>query len=326
MAAAVDPLNAQPAEDELSHDGRVVEGREHDRHHQPRQQGGESTSRWLGEIGVDIRSLATTIRHTASGVATFVHRSALTVAHEIARLEEEEEEEVEEENHDQQKSSPSELQDVSEVASSNKKKQPVSLRLPWELLQPDRRSNNAIGVTASGESCAVGQQQDPPPPAAGFIEDGELKRRILLLSHDETSFLQPHRQVLEEEAALDASRIDLIQRLLRADPFLSIAHKNLQSSISEATFWCNYFEACSAARQKYLQDQLEALDDQNHGGEVSEEEEDEDEDEVGGEEEEEDSSFVCIDASVRSYRSAGMRSVDSLVLVESSRFANSMKV
>jgi hypothetical protein len=92
MAAAVDPLNAQPAEDELSHDGRVVEGREHDRHHQPRQQGGESTSRWLGEIGVDIRSLATTIRHTASGVATFVHRSALTVAHEIARLEEEEEE------------------------------------------------------------------------------------------------------------------------------------------------------------------------------------------------------------------------------------------
>jgi hypothetical protein len=317
MAVPVDPLNAQPAEEELYRGG--------DEQQPPRQQvGAESTSsHWLGEIGVDIRSLATTIRHTASGVATFVHRSALTVAHEIARLEEEEEEE-EEEGHEENlisSASPksSESHDEKEASSSNnKKKDPVRLRLPWELLHQSH--DNVDHSDESSVSPSSGGILAIQPPPAFFVEDGELKRRILLLSHDENSFLQPHRQVLEEEeTVLDAARIDLIQRLLRADPYLSIAHKNLQSSISEATFWCNYFEACSAARHKYLQDQLEALD-QNKNEECEEEDDD---DEEGTEEED---SFVCIDASVKSFRSTGMRSVDSLVLVESSRFANSMKV
>jgi hypothetical protein len=313
MAVPVDPLNAQPAEEqELYRGGGGDDGQQ-----QPRQ----STTHWLGEIGVDIRSLATTIRHTASGVATFVHRSALTVAHEIARLEEEEEEEEEDQEENQNGSGhkSSESHDEKEASvSNNKKKEPVRLRLPWELLeQPhDNVDHSDESSAMSGDILAV-----QPAAAPAFVEDGELKRRILLLSHDENSFLQPHRQVLEEEeTVLDAARIDLIQRLLRADSYLSIAHKNLQSSISEATFWCNYFEACSAARHKYLQDQLEALDQNNN-----EEGEEDDDDEEDGTEEEEDS-FVCIDASVKSYRSAGMRSVDSLVLVESSRFANSMKV
>jgi hypothetical protein len=315
MAVPVDPLNAQPADEQELYRG--------DDGQQPRQVAAaeQSTTHWLGEIGVDIRSLATTIRHTASGVATFVHRSALTVAHEIARLEEEEEEEEEdhEENHHGAGPKSAESHDEKEASSSNnKKKEPVRLRLPWELLQELHDNIDHDSDESSATSGGILAVQ--PTPA--FVEDGELKRRILLLSHDEKSFLQPHRQVLEEEeTVLDAARIDLIQRLLRADSYLSIAHKNLQSSISEATFWCNYFEACSAARHKYLQDQLEALDQNNNEEEGVED----DDDEEDGTEEEEDS-FVCIDASVKSYRSAGMRSVDSLVLVESSRFANSMKV
>jgi hypothetical protein len=42
---------------------------------------------WLGGIGADIRTLALTIRETAGGVVSFVHRSAITVANEISLLE-----------------------------------------------------------------------------------------------------------------------------------------------------------------------------------------------------------------------------------------------
>lgn len=255
---ADDPLNAQPDE----------ELREVD----------DNNNRWLGEIGADIRSLASSIRHTASGVASFVHRSALTVAEEIARLEEEEEEEQELRNQRIGK-------DSDEQQQQRKEEPIIVLRLPWELLQPQDDNESCMQST--------------------FFEDPELKRRVLLLSHDEASFLQPHRQVLDEDEALDKSRIDLIQRILKVDDHLAIAHKNLQNTVSEATFWCNYFESCSAVRQKYLQEQLEAVDDED--------------------EQNEEDSFVCVDNSVKSHRSAGMRSVDSLVLVES-RFTNSMNV
>jgi BSD domain len=42
---------------------------------------------WLGGIGADFRTLALTIRETAGGVVSFVHRSAITVANEISLLE-----------------------------------------------------------------------------------------------------------------------------------------------------------------------------------------------------------------------------------------------
>lgn len=55
--------------------------------------GGESYSEeetgWLGGIGADFRTLALTLRETAGGVVSFVHRSAINVANEIALLEEE---------------------------------------------------------------------------------------------------------------------------------------------------------------------------------------------------------------------------------------------
>jgi hypothetical protein len=47
----------------------------------------EGSTGWFGGMGADFRVLATSIKDTAGGVASFVHRSALTVAAEIASLE-----------------------------------------------------------------------------------------------------------------------------------------------------------------------------------------------------------------------------------------------
>jgi|UniRef100_A0A8J9TDM0 hypothetical protein len=47
----------------------------------------EENSGWFGGIGADFRTIACTLKETAGGVASFVHRSAVAVATEIAELE-----------------------------------------------------------------------------------------------------------------------------------------------------------------------------------------------------------------------------------------------
>lgn len=68
----------------------------------------EACTSWWGGIGADFRTLASNLKSTAGEVVGFVHRSALSVAQEIAELE----------RHDLEERPP-----------------PEALRLPWEIAQ-----------------------------------------------------------------------------------------------------------------------------------------------------------------------------------------------
>lgn len=70
---------------------------------------------WLGGIGADFRTLAESLRDTAGGVASFVHRSAMAVAAEIAQMEEE----------------------GGDGENTDQCKAVEALRLPWEILIDD---------------------------------------------------------------------------------------------------------------------------------------------------------------------------------------------
>lgn len=124
----------------------------------------------------------------------------------------------------------------------------------------------------------------PTAQPGEYREDVKLREQIMRLSETETTFLEPYRQT--DESYLDRSRIDLIRQLLLIDPCLSHMQSQLVG-VQESAFWRNYFEACARTRRKYLKQEnmMDELD------------------------------FVCV-SSV-----AGMKSLDSLVLVES-KYAN----
>jgi hypothetical protein len=162
---------------------------------------------WLGGLGTDFRNLAVSLKETAGGVVGFVHRSAMSVAAEIAELE----------------------VDYAAEKREGRDRAPF-LRLPWETL---------VRGGADGEH---------------YVEDEDLKRKILLLSDDESSFLAPYSASDddEEEAeaespfVLDEPRIQLIRQLLEVDENLASTHARLsgRSRVRESAFWRNYFYHC----------------------------------------------------------------------------------
>ena len=117
---------------------------------------------------------------------------------------------------------------------------------------------------------------------AATVEDEELKSKILLISLQPSSFLEPY--TVAEDFELDDPRIQLIRELLEIDPALAKTHARLSSrtSTTEALFWRNYFHQCHLVRKKYLGSQGGTEDVGKEGASI-----------LSGD----DSSYVCIDGS-----------------------------
>lgn len=168
-------------------------------------------------IGADIRTLAASLRDTAGGVAHFVHKSALSVAAEIARLEDE----------DRQREEGLLPEDIAATEAQ--------LKLPWEVQRQDKEDNDSVYL----------------------IEDEILKERILDISKDDRSFLMPatiNPEGGDIEFILDEPHIQLIRRLLEIDGNLAATHARLsgRSDVRETVFWGNYFDRCEQCRIDYL--------------------------------------------------------------------------
>lgn len=232
-----------------------------------------NTGGWFG-IGSDVKAFARSIKDNTppaiSGVASFIHRSALTVAAEIASLEREAQLETErwrEENY------------------GKACEDDAVLHLPWEV---PHHSNKLR--TSSCETI--------------YEEDEELMQKILELSHHEETFLGQADNDDEEESegeegeedvsfSLDEPRINLIRRLLEIDDNLAAMHAKLsgtnafghdygnvvvlsflphpldvcaiiyfigRSDVKETAFWRNYFSQCERVRTAHLEQKFQAVD------------------------------------------------------------------
>jgi hypothetical protein len=168
-------------------------------------------SSWLGGLGADFKNLASSLKETAGGVVGFVHRSAMSVAAEIAELEE----------------------GYSGSSKDGVDDTMTPLPLPWEAMAENPNGTGKL-----------------------YREDGELKRKIFLLSSQETAFLGPFSsndvdaENEEDSFVLDEPRIRLIRHLLEVDENLALSHARLsgRSHVSESMFWRNYFHHCEQAK------------------------------------------------------------------------------
>eukprot|EP00543_Licmophora_paradoxa_P000396 CAMPEP_0202443056 /NCGR_PEP_ID=MMETSP1360-20130828/2415_1 /ASSEMBLY_ACC=CAM_ASM_000848 /TAXON_ID=515479 /ORGANISM="Licmophora paradoxa, Strain CCMP2313" /LENGTH=471 /DNA_ID=CAMNT_0049058635 /DNA_START=175 /DNA_END=1590 /DNA_ORIENTATION=+ len=162
------------------------------------------------------------------------------------------------------------------------------LPLPWEIRRTtsSRISNKKKNSTTTPSSCDTIAEHDDNKDQEDYedddddddeyIEDEELRDRILDLSTDEKTFLGPFscKNILTYknkhngtatttttttttttgEFFLDEARIHLIRRLLETDGELAFMHARLsgRSDVKEAIFWRNYFYHCDAVRSEYL--------------------------------------------------------------------------
>jgi hypothetical protein len=165
----------------------------------------EETGGWFG-IGSDIKTFARSIKDNVppaiDGFASFIHRSAMTVAAEIAQLEREAELETErwrEENYGKAHSGSEE----------------DTLHLPWEVPHNSKKLRSSSCETI-------------------YEEDEELMQKIFDLSSHEKTFLGREDHDNEEEDtsfSLDEARINLIRRLLELDDNLAAMHAKLSGTI-----------------------------------------------------------------------------------------------
>ena len=248
--------------------------------------GGNSNNNggWLS----DFRAIAWSLQQTAGGVANFVHRSAVAIADEIAQLEQEEME--------KQHCEGSSFDDQACEGATK------VLPLPWELpaVQDDDDDEEEEGDEEEEEE-------------ASFVEDSQLKDKILQLGENDAVFLGPFTSKREEDTEfLDEARIALIRRLLQIDDQLARTHARLsgRSDVRETLFWKNYFYHVEQTQASHtaLTTSLDSL--------VPAEEEDNYDDDDW---EKDTTAFVQIPkppASMNSMGSLGVHSVDSMVLID----------
>lgn len=234
---------------------------------------------WLSGIQADFQTIALSFKETAGGVASFVHRSAVAIADEIAQLEQDE--------MDKQHPDGSNHDDVVEEHGGG-----GPLPLPWEM--PNSLADDAL-------------------PG----EDELLKEKIRALAERDNVFLGPFDDTDEDDAEfLDEARIFLIRRLLEIDDDLARTHARLsgRSDIRETVFWKNYFFHVEQCRLAHLaltgsQDSLVPVDDDD-------EDEAKPSADDSPFEDSDSSTFVHVPAPPTSMNSVGAFSVDSMVLID----------
>mmetsp|Transcript_31529 Transcript_31529/g.52051 ORF Transcript_31529/g.52051 Transcript_31529/m.52051 type:complete len:304 (+) Transcript_31529:141-1052(+) len=178
---------------------------------------------WFGDIKSLAKSTKDSIFPAIDGIANILHRSAMTVAAEIAQLERDAEMEADRWRDENYGAAPSQEQPRRE------------LRLPWEV----RRREAITDLSSSSTSHCV--------------EDESFKQRILELSKTEDTFMEPYGAGEADDFPLNEQRIHLIRRLLDIDENLAATHAKLsgRSDVKEALFWKNYFYHCDRLRMEY---------------------------------------------------------------------------
>ena len=210
---------------------------------------------WLGSINTDFRSMATCFKDSTmplfGGVMSLVRNAAMTVAAEIAQLEQD-----------------GEIDD-DRCLNQNEVE---SLSLPWEIQQDCKISNDVqLFVTDLALMDLI---------LALSMNDATFSTPY--------ADLEPHCDSLSGDVvALNVTRKALIQRLLDADENLSDAHVRLlggklvaehlllwfhspcliliclgswkfsgHHGTLEGVFWRNYFHHCDETREAYLKDKF----------------------------------------------------------------------
>lgn len=149
---------------------------------------------WFGDIKSLAKSTKDSIFPTIDGIASMIHRSALTVAAEIAQLERDAEMEADrwrEENYGNE-------------GSPSRQTRQAPLRLPWQV-----------------------KPQPVSLEESMYDEDEGFKLRILELSTTEDTFLEPYGVGEADDFPLTEQRIQLIRRLLDIDENLAATHAKL---------------------------------------------------------------------------------------------------
>jgi hypothetical protein len=153
-----------------------------------------NSSGWVGSFA---KSVKDNVPSAINGFASFIHRSAMTVAAEIAQLEREAELETErwrEENYG--------------------KDHGDELHLPWEVPHDSKKLRSSAFETI-------------------YEEDDELKEKIFDLSRNEDSFRVTSEGVDQDSSfILDEPRSSLIRRLLELDDNLSARHAKLSGMMA----------------------------------------------------------------------------------------------
>uniref|UniRef100_A0A7S2IH56 BSD domain-containing protein n=1 Tax=Helicotheca tamesis TaxID=374047 RepID=A0A7S2IH56_9STRA len=179
---------------------------------------GEVSGTWFGlnDLTSIARSIKRSIPPAIDTITDAIQRSAMTVAAEFTQLERDAEE-----------------RRWREAVNNG---DAIELHLPWEI--PSTILDN--------------EDQTKNNNAPAYVEDEDLKKKILKLSLEEDTFVTPFVEAGKEpDFELDDSRIHLIRRLLLIDENLNAAHDKLdddQFETKEILFWKNYFHHCEQLR------------------------------------------------------------------------------
>jgi hypothetical protein len=155
---------------------------------------------WLGAIGSDFKNIATCFRNNIppviGGVAKLVHKTAMSVAAEIAELERE---------------------GFGEEDGGSPDEDPNSILLPWEMKTSHDEDNLSVFVTDEElmeDILALSRHEKTFLEPFNSCEAGDH------IASDKPDFV------------LDESRISLIRRLLDIDESLAVMHARMSGEFS----------------------------------------------------------------------------------------------
>jgi hypothetical protein len=164
---------------------------------------------WFGEFKSLARTTKDSILPTIDGIASMIHRSAMTVAAEIAQLERDAELEADrwrDEN----------------FGTANRDESQKALTLPWEVKR----------VIPAGDLAESNVSQ--------YIEDEDFKRAILKLSTLEETFLEPYGPGEADDFHITEARVNLIRRLLVIDGDLASTHAKMSGKPLVTQVKCSF--------------------------------------------------------------------------------------
>ena len=235
---------------------------------------------WLNYLRTDIKSLASSIRSTAGGVAHFVHRSAINVVNEIKSLDhidddygdddDDDDVEINLDGDDDDAVEESRVDATIESVDDAKVPKYISTNILGGNIYP------LFGSTNTTEKLLLPWeiQNDSTTPTS-IKDDAVLKQRILQMSQNDENILSKNYSCMDEiliknaiNAMFDGDTSpvhDLIHDLLKYDPQLLHVHTqhqfdtnrttttdSMRMSNDEKNFWYKYFYACTMERNRYL--------------------------------------------------------------------------
>lgn len=242
---------------------------------------------WLSGGLSDFRDLAVSLKETAGDVVGYVHRSALSVAAEIAELERAED--IHRHGReDGQRTNTSAAAPPSDYCSGAEEDEFQPLRLPWEipvvLAVVENYGDDTSSTPCGGDSGDRHDVKHEQVQQEEFEQDMDLKEKVFQLSYNERTFLEPFSsssssppspQQKDDSSNADDDnedqydttapsftlterRIQLIRQLLELDEGLARSHARMsgrtgRSNVRETVFWRNYFYHCSIIRQEHIE-------------------------------------------------------------------------